>query len=327
MIQLFRSHNPINIFWLVVVLFIMRINVLAHLPVSPDASFTGLFSRLLVPAPAAYFSFSGNILWAAIIVLIQALWFNYCINNNNLLGKPSFLPALLFVTVSSLFTSFYKLSEPLICNFLMIWMLQKLLQFYKTEEATSTAYDLGLIVGIGTLIYFPFVVLFVVIWIGLLIFRAFNWHEWASALMGFLTILFFLSVYYYCTNQTVAFHKLWLSFDAQIPSISNPQHYHYLVLLPLVLIFILSLFRLQTNFLKSMVMVRKTFQSLLFILLIVALASLIKTDFSFNHFLLVTVPIASLSAYYFLYAVKKWFYESLYLLLLFSVLYFQFNNF
>ncbi|MVN19990.1 DUF6427 family protein [Mucilaginibacter arboris] len=327
MVQLFRSHNPINIFWLIVLLFVTRFSALVHFPATPDASFTGLFSRLLIAAPAHNLTHQGHVMWAAIIVLIQALWFNYIINNNNLLGKPSFLPALLYLTVSGLFTSFLTLSEPLICNFLLVWMLQKLLDLYQTEEATATAYDLGLLVGIGTLIYFPFISLFLVIWFGLLIFRPFNWHEWVSALMGVLTIFFFLSVYYYCTDQTAAFQKIRSSFDAQLPVISNTNPYYYLVLVPLVLIFVPALFRLQSNFLKSMVMVRKTFQSLFFILLVVAFASFIKTDFSFNHFLLAVMPIAVITAYYFLYATKKWFYESLYLLLLFSIIYFQFNNF
>lgn len=326
MIQIFRSSNPIHILWLIVLLFLTRFGALAHFPPNADASFTGLFSRLLLTYPAAYLTPSGNIFWSAILVLVQALWFNYLINNYNLLGKPSFLPALLYITVSGLFTSFLTLSAPLICNFLLIWMLQKLLHFYQTEEATSTAYDMGLIVGIGTLIYFPFIALFLVIWIALLIFRTFNWHEWISAIMGVLTVLFFLSVYYYCTNQTAAFHTLWASFDTGFPVINITHPYRFLVLVPLVLIFILALFRLQNNFLKSMVMVRKTFQSLFFILFVVAFASCIKTDFSFNHFLLLVMPVAVITAYYFLYATKKWFYESLYLLLLFSILYFQFNN-
>lgn len=327
MIQVFRSPNPLNILWLIVLLFVMRIGVPVHFPPNADAPFTGLFSRLLLVGPAGFLTPSGNVFWSAVLVLAQAIWFNYLVNNNNLLGKPSFLPALLYLTVSSLFPSFLMLSAPLICNFLLIWMLQKLLHFYKTEEATSTAYDLGLIVGIGTLIYFPFISLFLAIWTGLLIFRSFNWHEWVSALMGVLTVLFFLSVYYYCTDHTPAFSRLWSSFDAGLPIVPIKNPYRFLVLVPLLLIFILALFRLQSNFLKSMVMVRKTFQSLLFILLVVACSCCIKTDFSFNHFLLAAMPVSIITAYYFLYAAKKWFYESLYLLLLIVILYFQFNNF
>jgi len=144
---------------------------------------------------------------------------------------------------------------------------------------------------------------------------------------GRFNYLFFLSVYYYCTDNTAAFQKIKTSFNVELPVISSIHPYHYLVLVPLILIFVPALFRLQNNFLKSMVMVRRTFQSLFFILLIVAFSSFIKTDFSFNHFLLAVMPVAIITAYYFLYATKKWFYESLYLLLLFSIIYFQFNNF
>jgi hypothetical protein len=42
---------------------------------------------------------------------------------------------------------------------------------------------------------------------------------------------------------------------------------------------------------------------------------------------LCSVPAAVFFAYYFLHAGKKWFYESLYILLLAGILYFQFNTF
>lgn len=327
MIQVFRSHNPINIIWLVVLLFVTRFGVLVNFPAHADAVFTGLFSRLLIAAPAANVSASGQVFWSSVLILAQALWLNYFINNHNLLGKPSFLPALMFVTVTAIFPVFSTLSAPLICNFLMIWMLQKSLDFYKNEAAVSTAYDLGLMVGVGTLIYFPFIALFIVIWIGLLIFRSFNWHEWISALMGFFTVFFFLSVYYYLTGHLAAFQQLWLMFDADLPGITIGNPYRFLVLVPLLIIFVPALFRLQSNFLKSMVMVRKTFQLLFFMLMVVALSACIKTDFHFSHFLLLAMPVSIITAYYFLYATKKWFYESLYLLLLCTLIYFQFNNF
>jgi len=61
--------------------------------------------------------------------------------------------------------------------------------------------------------------------------------------------------------------------------------------------------------------------------LVAGLSFYVKTPFTLNHFLLCTVPLAVFFAYYFLYAKSKWFYESLYLLLLISIIYFQFNTF
>jgi len=38
-------------------------------------------------------------------------------------------------------------------------------------------------------------------------------------------------------------------------------------------------------------------------------------------------PFAVFSAYYFLYAGRRWFYEAVFLLLVISIIYFQFNTF
>ena len=61
--------------------------------------------------------------------------------------------------------------------------------------------------------------------------------------------------------------------------------------------------------------------------LIAGLSFYIKSEFNLNHFLLCAVPAAVFCSYYFINATTKWFYESLYLLLLISIIYLQFNTF
>jgi hypothetical protein len=53
----------------------------------------------------------------------------------------------------------------------------------------------------------------------------------------------------------------------------------------------------------------------------------VKEQFNLDHFLLCAVPAAIFFAYYFLYANVKWFYETLFLLMLACIVYFQFNTF
>ena len=78
----------------------------------------------------------------------------------------------MYITITGLFMPFLVLSAPLLCNFLIIWMLFKLFSFYKAPDAKSTAYDLGMIVAIGSLIYLPFIYMFLLIWVALFLFRA-----------------------------------------------------------------------------------------------------------------------------------------------------------
>ena len=327
MIGIFRSFNPLNAVWLLIVLFALRAGYAFSAPANIEFTFVEPFARALIPfSYEHFFSTGANIFLASVLVYGQALLLNYLVNHFNLLSKPTFLPGLMYITISGLFMPFLVLSPPLICNFLVIWMLFKLFDFYKSDDGKSTAYDLGMIVALGTIVYFPFIFLFLVIWIALMLFRPFNWREWIAGIIGYATIFFFLAVYYYFNNQLNQFVAIWLPLGAKFPSTININYSNYLVLIPVIVILALCFVKLRQNFFKSYVQVRKSFQLLFFIFIIGGLSFYVK-QFNLNHFLLCAVPAAVFCAYYFLYANLKWFYESLFLLLLISIIYFQFNTF
>ncbi len=229
--------------------------------------------------------------------------------------------------MSGLFTPFLVLSPPLLCNFLVLWMLFKLFSFYKSKDAKSAAFDLGMIVAIGSLIYLPFIYMFLAIWIALAIFKPFNWREGLAGIIGYITVFFFLAVYYYLNNSLGQFYTIWLPLATKFPDHVTINYYNYLVLAPVILILVLCFFTLQQNFFKSYVQVRKSFQLLFIIFLIAGLSFYTEAAFQLNHFLLCAVPVAVFFSYYFLYAKRKWFYELLFGLLLISIVYFQFNTF
>jgi hypothetical protein len=134
MIDIFRRFNPLNIFWLAILLFILRAGYVLFAPAAIPLHLTEPFVRALMPQVFAdTLTPTISVLVAAAVVLIQAVLVNYLINHYNLLGRPSFLPSLMYVVLSGLFTPFLVLSAPLLCNFVIIWMLFKLLDLYKTE--------------------------------------------------------------------------------------------------------------------------------------------------------------------------------------------------
>ncbi|GAA4331014.1 hypothetical protein GCM10023149_36620 [Mucilaginibacter gynuensis] len=328
MINLFRSYNPLNILWLAVLVIALRIGYIIGAPDKLEFVFVESFARLLVPVSYEYaLTPFLNVLLAGALVFAQALLLNKLVNQFNLLGKPSFLPALMYVTISALFTPFLILSAPLICNFLVIWMLYKLFSLYKGDDIKSSGYDLGMIVAIGSLIYLPFIYMFLAVWIALIIFRPFNWREWIAVILGYATIFFFLAVLYYLNDRFHTFYKIWLPLGTQFPNHISINNYTYVLLAPVVFILVLSVFKLQQGFFKSYVHIRKAFQLLLIMFIIAGLSFYVKRQFQLNHFLLCVVPVAITFAYYFLYTTSKWFYESLYLLLLAGIIYFQFNTF
>lgn len=324
MIQHFRSIHPVNIIILIGIALLLRVGILIRLPEQISFEFMEPYARLLINIPLENaFSPLSNVLIAASLLIIQALIFNRIINTYNLLGKPTFLPALLYITTCSLFTPFLLLSPTLICNFLILWMIQRFLSVYKRDEVSSVMFDLGMIVAFGTLIYFPFIAMLPALWISLIIFRPFNWREWFAGVTGFITIFFFLAVFYYWNDSLDKFYQIWLPLASKFPTNLHINFYDFLVLIPVTLILILGFFQLQKNFFRSVVQLRKSFQLLFFLFLIGLVSFYLKEDLRLYHFLLCAPPAAVLMAYYFLHSNTRWIYESLYVILFGSIIYFQ----
>ncbi len=325
MIQQFRNLNFVNIFLLFILLFLLRIGILLNLPTTIHTGFIELFSRLLLPVSSDnFFAPVINITLAAILVFIQALIFNKIINNFNILGKSTFLPALFFVVASSVFTPFLILSPPLICNFFLLFIINKILLEYKNSDSIAAMFDLGLVIAMGTIFYFPFVLYLLLLWTSLLLFRPFNWREWVAVLTGYLTIVFLLGVYYYWNGRLLDFYEIWKPLSYKFPFYLRIKVLDYIVLLPLAICAFLGFVHIRQNFFKSYVLVRKSFQLLLFLFVFSALSFYLKQDFRANHFLLCVIPVAVLLAYYFVHAKKKWLFESFFLLILGFIIYFQF---
>jgi len=324
MINLFRSYNPLNILWLGILLFLLRLGFVYNAPAQIDFVYFEPFARML--APTAYhldFPSVINVFLAAVLVFVQALLVNRLTNQFGLLGKPSFLPALMYVTLSGLFTPFLVLSPPLVCNFLLIWMLYRLFNLYKGDDCKSITYDLGMIVALGSLIYFPFIYLFLSIWAALLLFRPFYWREWVIGIMGYATVFFFLAVIYYMRNKLPEFTDIWTPLASKFPTHVSLNNYTYLLLIPILVILVFGLVRIQQVFFRGYVQIRKSFQLLFVIFLIAGLSFYVKAQFSLPHFLLCVIPLSIFFAYYFMHATLRWFYESLFLILLAGIVYFQ----
>ncbi|MGY4383121.1 hypothetical protein ACVWYN_000140 [Pedobacter sp. UYP24] len=324
MINQFRTLNPINLLILFAYTFFMRIAIYADLPSILQFEFLESYAKFLITIPVNSISPVANVTLAGILIFVQSILFNRVVNNHSLLNKPGYLPALLYVTAGSLFMPFLILSPTLVCNFLLILIMDKFLKIGKSPNAIMIMFDIGMIIAIGTLIYFPFIVMLILLWLSLLLYRSFSWREWVSGLVGFLIIFFFIGVYYYWSDRLSQFYKIWLPLGNKFPSVFKINYNDYLVLIPVALMIILASLQLKENFFRSFISTRKAFQMLFFMFIVSILSFYTKPDFRIYHFLLCVPPGSVLLAYYFSNARKRWFYESLFLVLVFAIQYFLF---
>src|SRR5690554_6947926 len=197
MINIFRRFTPFNLIYLIPLAFLLCIAAFVNLPENlRPVFFEPAISNLSGGILEGFINPGTSIMITVVITLCQGMLLNFIINKYNILGKPGYLTALLYVTLASMLTPFLTLSPTLICNFLLIWMIDKFLFIYRKTEVNAVMFDLGLIVALGTLFYFPFISMFLLLWISLVIFRPFNWREWIAGVMGFITVYFILFIIY-----------------------------------------------------------------------------------------------------------------------------------
>lgn len=320
-----RKFTPANIFLVSIVGSLLCIGVFFHLPEELQPVF-------LEPAVNNILGFdlgiglapSTNVLIALILTLFQAFFLNKIISHFNFFNKPNFLTALMYMTLVSLFLPFLIISPTLICNFIAIWMLSKLFNIYKQSDVKGLMFDLGIIVAIGSLVYFPFVVMLLLLWIALIIYRPFIWREWITPLLGFINVYFLLGVVYYWLNRFDDFKAILSPFSNPLPHSISIDYKDYIVLIPVGITLLFFLAILKDQYFRSIVHIRKSFQLLFYMIVLIIASFYLNETISINHFLLCAPPLAIYLAYYFTYAKPKWLYESLYLIIIATILYFQF---
>src|SRR5690606_12868365 len=216
------------------------------------------------------------------------------------------------------------LSPPLSCNFVAIWLLLKRFTIYRQHDIKALMLDLGMIVASRSLTYFASIVRMVVLWISLLLFRALNWREWLTPSLGFSTIYFLLGVIYYWMGRLPECFAIFKPLSYAFPTELSLNMYDYLVLLPVIITLFFFLIVLKDHFFKSVVHLRKSFQLLFFMILLTLGSFYLNKHITINHFLLCAPPFAIYLAFYFTNSKSKWIYETLYLIIIASIIYFQF---
>lgn len=319
-----RKFTPTNILFVAIIGLALCAGIFRNLPqhITP-VLLEPAINNLIGTGIGSNFSPSQNVIMTWVLTLLQAFFLNRIVNNFNLLGRPNFTPALMYMTLVSAFTPFLVLSPPLICNFITIWMLGKLFNIYKQQDIKGLMFDLGMIVAIGSLIYFPFMVMMFLLWTSLLIFRPFNWREWVAPSLGFSTIYFLLGVIYYWIGRVQEFLAIFKPLSYAFPTELSLNLYDYLVIVPIGVTLLFFLVVLREYFFKSVVHLRKSFQLLFFMILLTLGSFYLNDHITVNHFLLCAPPIAIYLAFYFTNANSKWIYEILYGIIAATILYFQ----
>lgn len=136
-----------------------------------------------------------------LLVFAETWWLNILLNKHELVLKNSSLASLVFIIMMSS-SPLYLTTHPLnICMLCLIIIINNLMLSYNRADDLDLIYSSGFFTAIGSLVYFPFLLMLIIIPVSFILFRSGKWREQAAAIIGFITPFIFLSVYYFLTDQ------------------------------------------------------------------------------------------------------------------------------
>lgn len=292
MIGVFKQKSPGNVGLLFIFGLLIKLPIFLYPGNVVTRETDGpLYQWLMLALPSDQL---GHSIIAFLLLYTQALMLNYLASEYRMLPRQTYLPAMAYMMITSLLPDWNYLSSPLLANSFIIWMFISLFRLYNASNARPQVYNMGLIAGISSYIFFPSTAFVFCVLLGLLILKPFRLNEIALFILGWTTIYYFHAVYLFL-NDRLSIENFFPGISFQVPVIQSSIPLAAGTLL-LAIPFLIGGYYVQNHLRKMLIQVRKNWSILLLYLLLAFFVPFINSDPSFYTWILVTVPFAAFHA-------------------------------
>jgi hypothetical protein len=230
---------------------------------------------------------------AILLLLVQGFLLNLLTINNRLSNEVNLFPGVFYVLFCSLMPDFLYLSPVLLGNTFFILAMVNLFDTYKNPACADRIFNAGLLTGVASLFYFPFVFCFIVLMAGLNILRAFNIQERLMAIIGMFIPYFLTGLYFFWFDRLGFFWERqvvgnmgFLSFGEGLPGWE--QYFKLFIFAVAVLYGILN----NNEYLaKKNIQVQKKISILYWVLVSAGVAALFQSNLTFEHLMMLAPPL------------------------------------
>lgn len=302
MIAIFRQKSAANVAVLFLFGLLLKLPLFLHprnvIATRQDGHLYQWLISLLPPDNSILYS-----VLAFTLLYAQGLMINYLINEYRMTARPTYLPAMAYMLITSLLPEWSYLSAPLLANTLLIVMFIYLFSLYNSGKAKAQIFNIGLITGITSYIYFPSAAFAICILIGLMILKPFRLNEMVLFFLACLTPYYFHAAYLFLFSNLNVINFIPQVFF-KVPPMQNSIWLAASIAL-LTVPFLIGGYYMQANLGKMLIQVRKNWSILLLYLLLSFFVPFINSDQSFHTWILIAVPFAAFHACAYYYPVKR----------------------
>ncbi len=266
-------------------------------------------------------------IFALILIIIQAFYLVYINKVYNFISQRTFLTSLLFVLISSAFLNLHYLHPAIIANIFVLLTIVEIFSSYQKPKVYKASFNSGFLIAVAGLFYVNANFLILFVFISLMVLHSFNWREWISVIIGFITPYIITLFIYYYTDQ-------WMSLRVILDTIFHhhslklnwPLSY-YIFTSILFLIGSISIFKLSTTYSNNKISTRNYFSLFTILLIILLLIFLISPFASIELIVIIAVPLSYLVSNYYLSNGNRWAQEISFLFLLGSFIFFYIQKY
>jgi len=243
--------------------------------------------------------------FALINVFGQAIFVNRIANRHHLYPKATYLPALTYILVTSLFKDWNYLSAALVSNWLLLAMLSAMLQLYSAADVRKQIFNIGCFISITAMLVFPNILFIALLLLSLAILRPFKVAEWLVGLLGLITPFYFLAGILYLTND-LALLKRMVSIGFSLPQHLDRPELALTAFSFLALMLVVGFFYLNNFMSRMLFQNKKWWWVVIASLLISFVAGIFTVSKGYNQWMAVLIPASFIIGNVWFEERKKW---------------------
>lgn len=292
MLSLFRNNSPFTVIILLIFAILAKLSALLHpvlpLPVPQHFLYNGILKMLYFVFKDAAFAYS---LLALVLVFIQSLYMNGIVARHKLFNRHTYIPAFVYLLLGSVYPTFNGFNETIFVNWFLLAAMDTMFSFTQTQQPRKLIYNAGFFFCMAAMFQFTLLSFFLLLLVGMVMFRPINLGEWTVAMMGYLTPIYFVGCLLFLTDR-LNIVRYWAHIGFSVAKDLPSTGFIIFSVSGMVILLTSGVYAMQENVAMSNIYVRRDYAAVSFYLIIALVAAFITDSAVKGAWLLIIPPVS-----------------------------------
>lgn len=260
---------------------------------------------------------------AILLVYAQALLVNHIHTRFQLTERQTFIPGFLFITVTSLLPASLILTPVMLSYLFVLLAIRELFLLPLSNITSERLFYTSFFLGISAMLYWPATIFLAVVLVGLILFARAGWREIAIILIAFVMPFYFLGIYFYYQDRLFEYTTLLRSVFPELNLTMDFSLMEWTLIGYIVLLLIYGYFEIHKNSGSYVIKLKRYYSHTQYSLLILLIPVLFIQGEKLFYLYFFSFPVTVFLVPLFNRDKPGWFRTALFLLLILSAAYFQ----